>query len=265
MPIKDHTQRFSSRVEDYVRHRPGYPPQIIQLLKTECGLTSDSVIADVASGTGILTRMFLDHGNRVFAVEPNAEMRQAGERLLGRYPNFVSVNGTAEATTLEDHCVDFVTAAQAAHWFDRDRARREFVRILKPGGWCVLIWNERRTDSTPFLREYEKLLLTYGTDYKEVRHERTTANIDIFFTPSPFKSRVFEMRQEFDYAGFHGRLLSSSYIPQVGHANYAPMLKELGRIFDVYQVHGRVGLEYDTRVYYGQLTKKLTTEDTEDH
>jgi len=265
MPIKDPTRRFSSRVEDYVCYRPGYPPQIIELLKSECELTSDSVIADVASGTGILTRMFLDHGNRVFAVEPNAEMRQAGERLLGRYPNFVSVNGTAEATTLEDHCVDFVTAAQAAHWFDRDRARREFVRILKPGGWCVLIWNERRTDSTPFLREYEKLLLTYGTDYKEVRHERTTANIDIFFTPSPFKSRVLEIRQEFDYAGLQGRLLSSSYTPQEGRARYAPMVQELRRIFDVYQVHGRVGLEYDTRVYYGQLTKKLTTEDTKDH
>ncbi len=265
MPVKDSTQRFSSRVEDYVRHRPGYPPQIIELLKTECGLTSSSVIADIASGTGILTRMFLDHGNRVFAVEPNAEMRQAGERLLAANPNFTSIDGTAEATTLEDRCVDFVTAAQAAHWFDRDRARREFVRILKPGGWCVLIWNERRTDSTPFLREYEKLLLTYGTDYKEVRHERTTANIDIFFTPSRFKSRVFEMRQEFDYAGLQGRLLSSSYTPQEGHAKYAPMVQELRRIFDVYQVHGRVGLEYDTRVYYGQLTKKITTEDTGDH
>jgi len=265
MPIKDHTQRFSSRVEDYVRYRPGYPPQIIELMKTECGLKSDSVIADVASGTGLLTRMFLDHGNRVFAVEPNAEMRQAGERLLAAHPNFISVDGTAEATTLEDHCVDFVTAAQAAHWFDRDRARREFVRILKPGGWCVLIWNERRTDSTPFLREYEKLLLTYGTDYKEVRHERTTANIDIFFTPSPFKSRVLEIRQEFDYAGLQGRLLSSSYTPQEGRARYAPMVQELRRIFDVYQVHGRVVLEYDTRVYYGQLTKNLTTEDTEDH
>src|SRR5713101_7875000 len=259
------TARFSDRVEDYVRYRPGYPPEVRELLRVECGLRPAHAVADIASGTGAFTRLLLENGNRVFAVEPNAGMRDAGSRLLHSFTQLASVAGTAEDTTLPSCSVDFVTAAQAAHWFDRRRARAEFVRILKPGGWCVLIWNERRTEATPFLREYERLLLTYGTDYKEVRHERTTANIDIFFTPSRFKSRVFEMRQEFDYAGLQGRLLSSSYTPQEGHAKYAPMVQELRRIFDVYQVHGRVGLEYDTRVYYGQLTKKITTEDTEGH
>jgi SAM-dependent methyltransferase len=253
MPVKDATQRFSSRVDNYVRYRPGYPPEVVELLKNECGLTPDSVIADIASGTGIFTRMLAENGNRVFGVEPNDEMRRAGERLLERYSGVTSVAGTAEATTLADHSVDIVTAAQAAHWFDREKARREFVRILKPGGWLVLLWNERRTDSTPFLREYEHLLLAYGTDYREVRHERTTAEIADFFSPSPFRSSRLEMRQEVDYLGLEGRLLSSSYTPTSDQANYDAMLRELRRIFDAHQDNGSVSLDYNTLVYCGRL------------
>jgi len=252
MPVKDATQRFSSRVENYVRFRPGYPPEVFELLQRECGLAPDSVIADIASGTGIFTRMLAENGNRVFGVEPNDKMRRAGERLLESYSGFTSIAGTAEATTLPDHIVDIVAAAQAAHWFDREKARREFVRILKPGGWLVLLWNERRTDSTPFLREYEHLLLSYGTDYQEVRHERTTAEIADFFSPSPFRSRNLEMRQEVDYTGLEGRLLSSSYTPTSDHANYDTMLRELRRIFDAHQIDDRVSLEYNTLVYYGR-------------
>ncbi len=253
MAVTNPTQRFSSRVENYVRYRPGYPPEVLELLKSECGLTPDSVIADIASGTGIFTRMLAENGNRVFGVEPNDEMRRAGERLLESYSGFTSIAGTAEATTLPDHIVDIVTAAQAAHWFDREKARREFVRILKPGGWLVLLWNERRTDSTPFLREYEHLLLAYGTDYGEVRHERTTAEIADFFSPSSFRSSVLEMRQEVDYASLEGRLLSSSYTPTSDHANYDAMLRELRRIFDAHQIDDRVSLDYNTLVYYGRL------------
>src|SRR5580704_14420666 len=253
MPVKNATQRFSSRVDNYVRYRPGYPGEVLDLLKKKCSLTTDSVIADIASGTGIFTRVLLDNGNRVFGVEPNAEMRRAGEEFLRSDPGFTSVAGTAEATTLPDHAVNLVTAAQAAHWFDREKARREFIRILKPGGWLVLLWNERRTDSTPFLREYEHLLLAYGTDYREVRHERTTAEIADFFSPSPFRSSTLEMRQEVDYAGLEGRLLSSSYTPMPDHKNYEPMLRELRRIFDAHQDNGSVSLDYNTLVYYGRL------------
>jgi SAM-dependent methyltransferase len=254
MPVQNATQRFSSRVDNYVRYRPGYPREVLNLLRKECALTSDSIIADVASGTGFFTRVLLENGNRVFGVEPNAEMRRAGEVFLQSYPRFTSVAGTAEETTLPEHSVEIVTAAQAAHWFDREKARGEFTRILKPGGWCVLLWNERRTDSTPFLREYEQLLLTYGTDYEEVRHERTTAEIAGFFSPSPFASRALEMRQEVDYAGLKGRLLSSSYTPTPEHSNYEPMLGELRRIFDEHQTNGRVSLDYNTLVYHGQLS-----------
>jgi SAM-dependent methyltransferase len=253
MPVKDPTQRFSSRVENYVRFRPGYPPEVLERLKSECGLTPDSVIADIASGTGIFTRMLAENGNRVFGVEPNDEMRRAGEQLLESYSAFTSIAGTAETTTLPDHSVDMVTAAQAAHWFDREKARREFIRILKPGGWLVLLWNERRADSTPFLREYEHLLLAYGTDYREVRHERTTAEIADFFSPSPFRSSTLEMRQQVDYLGLEGRLLSSSYTPTSDQANYDAMLRELRRIFDAHQDNGSVSLDYNTLVYYGRL------------
>jgi SAM-dependent methyltransferase len=256
MPASNATSRFSDRVANYVLYRPGYPPEVIEELKAECGLVAAHVVADIASGTGIWTRMLLENGNPVFGVEPNAEMREAGERLLAAFPKFTSVAGTAEATTLADQSVDFVTAAQAAHWFDRERARREFVRILKPGGWLVLLWNERLTDSTPFLRDYEQLLLTYGTDYQDIRHEHTTSEINEFFDPAPFQERAFEMRQEFDYAGIEGRLLSSSYAPGQDHPQYAPMLRELRRIFDAHAVEGRAAFEYKTRLYFGRLQQE---------
>jgi ubiquinone/menaquinone biosynthesis C-methylase UbiE len=253
MPAQDATARFSSRVEKYVRYRPSYPKGVVELLRKQCGLTSDSIVADVASGTGIFTRLLLENGNRVFGVEPNLEMRRAGEEYLTAYARFTSVEGTAEATTLPDRTVDIVTAAQAAHWFDRATARREFVRILKPGGWAVLLWNERETDSTLFLRDYEKLLLTYGTDYQEVRHERTTDQIDGFFAPSPFRSAMLEMHQDCDYDALEGRLLSSSYVPSAGQSGYDAMLRDLRKLFDTHGVNGQVVLAYTTRVYYGQI------------
>jgi SAM-dependent methyltransferase len=254
MRVADPTSRFSARVENYIRYRPGYPPDVLDTLRRDCGLTSSAVVADIACGTGILTRVLLENGNRVFGVEPNREMREAAERLLAGYPQFTSVAGTAEASTLPDHNVAFATAAQAAHWFDLPKARQEFARILKPTGWAVLIWNERVTDSTPFLRAYEDLLLAYGTDYEQVRHEHTTDNIDRFFAPSPFETRVFDMRQEFGYAELEGRLLSSSYSPMPGHPKYEPMLQELQRIFEAYGKNERVSMDYLTRMYHGHLS-----------
>ncbi|HKN70307.1 MAG TPA: class I SAM-dependent methyltransferase [Terriglobales bacterium] len=250
---KPPTARFSDRVEDYVRYRPGYPPEVLDLLRAECGLRPSHVVADIASGTGMFTRLLLENGNSVFAVEPNAEMREMGIRLLEPYNRLVSIAGTAEETTLGSASVDFVTAAQAAHWFDLPRARAEFARILRPEGWCVLIWNERRAETTPFLRDYEQLLLTYGTDYKEVRHERTTAIIHEFFAPALADERVFDLRQQFDYQGLAGRLLSSSYAPLEGHPSHAPMMRELQRIFRAHATDNVVEFEYNTRVYYGRL------------
>jgi ubiquinone/menaquinone biosynthesis C-methylase UbiE len=254
MIARDPTQRFSDRVENYIRARPGYPHELLATFKTECGLTPESPIADVASGTGIFTRMLLENGNPVFAVEPNSEMRLAAERLLAGYPKLTSVEGSAEDTTLPDHSVAFVTAAQAAHWFDLDRAHREFARILQPRGWVSLIWNERLTAGNAFLHGYEQLLLTYATDYKEVRHEQTTAVIGSFFSPIPYRERTFANAQQLDYTMLEQRLLSSSYVPLQGHPKHAAMILELRRLFDASQTDGRVRLDYQTRVFYGQFS-----------
>jgi ubiquinone/menaquinone biosynthesis C-methylase UbiE len=250
----DPTQRFSSRVENYLKYRPRYPPAVIETLKAECQLTSAARVADIGSGTGMLAELFLQNGNHVFAVEPNREMREAGERLLQHNLNFHSIDGRAEATTLAEHSVDFVTAGQAFHWFDRTPTRAEFQRILKPEGWVMLVWNERDTTSTPFLRAYEQLLQDYATDYAQVNHKNVDEKIlESFYGASGFKSKDFSNRQEFDYDGIQGRLLSSSYTPEAGHPQYAALLAELHKIFQAHHVNDRVAFEYVTTMYYGHL------------
>lgn len=245
--------RFSSRVENYIRFRPGYPPQILDLLRKECGFGADSVVADVGSGTGKLSELFLENGSRVIGVEPNETMRAAAERLLSSYDRFVSVNGAAEDTTLAASSVDFVTAGQAFHWFDRKKARSEFARILKPKGWAVLIWNQRRLDSTPFLRDCEALLLRYGTDYQKVRHENVTGEVGPFFDPESYTFAHFDNVQQFDLEGLKGRVFSASYTPEPGNPNFEPMLHSLAEIFSKHAHNGVVEFEYDTTVYYGHL------------
>jgi len=254
----DPALRFASRVENYVKYRPGYPAGVVATFTKECGLTPKSVVADIGSGTGILSEVFLKIGNRVFGVEPNREMREAGARLLGKYAGFMSVDGAAEATGLADCSVDFVVAGQAFHWFDRELARKEFARILKPNGWVGLIWNERLTDSSPFLRAYEDLLQQYGIDYAAVDHRNVDADaITAFFAPQPFTLREFENRQIFGYDGLKGRVLSSSYTPEAGHPNHLPMLDALRALFDKHQIDGKVSFDYVTLLYHGRLVRQL--------
>jgi Methylase involved in ubiquinone/menaquinone biosynthesis len=179
-------------------------------------------------------------------------MRNAGQQLLGGFPQYRSIEGTAEETQLADGCADFVTAAQAFHWFDWPRARAEFQRILRPSGWVVLIWNERRTDCSPFLRDYETLLLEYGTDYKEVRHENSYANIAKFFA-GKYEQVLFDNHQIVDFDGLKGRLLSSSYVPAADQPRRQPMLHDLQSLFGQHQREGKVDLEYEVRMYFGQL------------
>ncbi|HZS04687.1 MAG TPA: class I SAM-dependent methyltransferase [Blastocatellia bacterium] len=252
--MTDSTHRFSSRVDNYIKYRPTYPPAIIETLREECGLKPASVIADIGSGTGILTELFLRNGNPVFGVEPNPEMREAGERLLSGYSNFVSVTGTAEATTLPDHSVDLVTAGQAFHWFDRAKARVEFARILKPDGWVALVWNERLVSVTPFLADYEEWLMRYATDYAQVDHRQIDESmLAEFFGSRSFRLKTFPNRQVFDLDGVKGRALSSSYVPEAGHPHFDEMLSALEQIFQKHATEGRVSFEYETRMYFGQL------------
>jgi len=254
--VLDPTKRFSNRVEDYIKYRPSYPPDVIGLLEVECGLTPASVIADVGSGTGILSELFLKHGNRVFGVEPNREMRAAGDKLLAKYSNFSSIDGAAEATTRVNTSVDFITAGQAFHWFDRQRSRAEFERILKPGGWVVLIWNGFRVETSPLNNAYQQLVLEYGTDYQEVRREIIGCDVESFYTPGVCQVARFEFQQPFDFEGLKGRLLSSSYAPEPDHPHYQPMLRKLREIFDANQKDGKIIFHYETELYYGQLSAR---------
>lgn len=248
------TKRFSNRVENYRKYRPTYPPEIITLLNSECGLNSQSVIGDLGSGTGLFTELFLKNGNRVFGVEPNAEMRRAGEQALKDYPTFTSVNGTAENTTLVSQSIDFVVAGQAFHWFDRAKARVEFERVLKPGGWVVLAWNGYRIESSKMMADYQALVSRYGTDYSEVQREVVGVDVETFFAPGACKCARFFFRQRFDYEGLEGRLLSSSYAPEPDHPNFEAMLRDLCVLFEAHQDDGKVNFDYESEVYYGRLT-----------
>ena len=180
-------------------------------------------------------------------------MRVAGEKLLNARQNFVSVNGTSEATTLDSGSVDFVTAGQAFHWFDPAATRLEFARILRPGGWVALIWNDRKLEATPFLKDYETLLLEFGTDYQEVRNDKDLTGITRFFAPTSYLYKSFPNRQLFDLEGLRGRVLSSSYTPQPDSPKFEPMLEEIEQIFFRNQRDGLVSFDYDTNVFYGQL------------
>jgi len=250
--MKDPTQRFSDRVDDYIRYRPDYPPALIALLEQQCGLRRDAVVADIGSGTGKLAEHFLRHGNPVYGVEPNRAMRQAAESLLRRYPHFTSLDGRAEAIPLADASVDFVVAGQAYHWFEPDSTRAEFARILKPGGWVVLVWNER-DENTSFAAEYDQMLSSLLPDYAAVTHKRLDDNqLQDLLALKSFHKAEFSFKQTFDFAGMKGRTLSSSYSPQPGQPGHDELIAALAELFERHQQNGVVDLFYRTNVYFGQ-------------
>ena len=247
--MSNSVERFSDRVSNYVKYRPDYPREIIEYLVQHCSLTPDSIVADVGCGTGISSRMFLEYGNQVFGVEPNAAMREAAIEQLAQFPGFTAMDGTAEETTLGDESVDLVLAAQAFHWFDPSRTRSEFTRILRPGGYIVLIWNERSLDADLFHVEYEDLLLKYGKDYAKVRHD-DLERLDLQgFFPKPFREASFENFQIFDFEGVKGRMLSASYMPNENDERFPAMLSELKSLFAKHAETGKIKVFYNTRVY----------------
>lgn len=252
--MRDPTERFSDRVVDYARYRPSYPPGLLDLMRGELGLRPGHTVADVGSGTGILSTLLLENGNTVFGVEPNRAMREAAERALGTRAHFFSIEGTAEQTGLADASVDFVTVGQAFHWFAPTKTHAELCRILRPPGWIVLVWNVRRLGTTPFLKSYEAFLIEWGTDYRTVRrsYEVDSALAELFGAEG-WKVQSFPNEQTLDAVGFRGRVLSSSYMPGSDHPDRSAMLDALGVLFEAYQEGGRVRLEYDTTVYFGRL------------
>ncbi len=251
--MTDTINRFSNRVANYVQYRPDYPRGIIAHLSANFGLTGDSVIADVGSGTGISAKMFLENGNCVFGVEPNAAMRGAAEEFLAGFQNFTPIDGTSDETTLETGSVDMVVAAQAFHWFDPEKTRTEFHRILKPAGHIVLIWNERHVDTTPFLVEYEAFLVKYAYDYGSVRHENIQDKELGRFFQTDYCSAVFPNEQTFDFAGIRGRMLSASYMPNESDATFPMMENDLRRLFEKHAENDRIRVFYDTRVYCSRI------------
>ena len=251
--MKGATERFSDRVDDYIKYRPGYPPALVGLLEERCDLAAGARVADVGSGTGLLSKIFLEHGLEVVGVEPNEAMRRAGDRLLARWPAFASVCGQAEATGLKQRSVDLVVCGQAFHWFDPAAARREFARVLKPGGQVALIWNERSSAATEFLVAYEQLLQTHCREYSRVNHRNVDEDVlNAFFAGANWSLEVFDNGQEFDFDGLRGRLLSSSYAPNSGAASEA-MLAALKEVFAAHNRDGKVRFVYQTKVYWGQL------------
>jgi SAM-dependent methyltransferase len=247
-------ERFSDRVADYVRYRPDYPPALLAWVHGELGVARTAQVADIGAGTGISTRMFLQAGHPVLAVEPNAAMREAATALLGDQPGFTAIDGSAEATTLPAASVDLISAAQAFHWFDMDAVRREWARVLRRGGLALVYWNSRLLDGTPFLHEYEQLLLDYGTDYSAVAERyHDDATMQRWFGAGLRGTAQFPNVQQLDYDGLRGRLLSSSYAPLAGHPRHAPMLDALRALFERHQVDGRVDVHYRTRAFAGTL------------
>jgi len=247
----DSRTRFGSRVRDYVASRPGYPPGLIPLLAREAGLAPGWEVADLGSGTGLSALPFLEAGCRVLGVDPDSAMRKAAEAFLDGWDGFTSVMGSAEATGLPDESVELVVAAQAVHWFDAVGAGREAGRILRPGGRRVVVFNTRLTDASPFLSDYESLLLEHGTDYREVRHDRLDPERLDAFLGGAFRSFALENRQLFTLEGLRTRIHSSSYVPAPGERGYPALMEEVKRLFHRHAVDGRVEFLYSTEVHLG--------------
>jgi len=242
---------FGPRVAYYVQARPDYPTAVLTCLRDEHGLTPTAVIADVGSGTGKLARMFLQHGNVVFGVEPNAAMRAASDEYLRDFPRFTAVAGTAEATNLPAASVDFVVAGQAAHWFDLEGARSEFYRILRPGGLVALVWNDRRDDD-PLVQGFDALVQTYRQPSAELRRANAAPADIAALAGAQTAHYTFPHAQELDFTGLTARILSISFMPLPGEPQHEALLAGLRELFVAHQVNGRVHLPYDTELYVGR-------------
>lgn len=254
----DVTQRFSSRVDDYVKYRPSYPAALVDDLFSAGILRPGATIADIGSGTGLLAKVFLDRALSVLAVEPNSEMRAAGVASLSRYPQFTSRPGRAEETGLPTASVDLISAGQAFHWFDPPAAKIEFRRILRdsaaPKGYVALIWNERKVETSPFLQGYEAMMKRVSAEYEKVDHRRVTDDtMRAFFATDTMTLHTYSNAQAFDLPGLRGRVLSSSYAPQEGRPGHEEMIQTLDDLFTRHQNNGAVLFEYETKVYTGKV------------
>ncbi len=245
------TERFSARVDAYIKYRPSYPTQIIDYLKSETGLSPEHIVTDIGSGTGFLSKLFLENGNTVFGIEPNNPMREAAEKFLAGYRNFISISGRAENTFLKNNSVDFITAGQAFHWFEPEATKKEFQRIVRKEGILVLIWNRRKMEEDPLQRGYEEILRSKIPEYSKVDHK----NIDVekikeFVAPAVLHIESFDHFQLFDFENMLGRLLSASYCPEETSGPFKSIREQLFALFNENASDGKVKFVYKAMVYW---------------
>ena len=250
----ENTEKFTGKADVYAKYRPGYPAELFEHLYQKYSLNASSVVADIGSGTGIFTRELLKSGMKVKAVEPNADMRLMAEKQLNSCPNFESVNGSAEHTTLSDGSIDLVTAAQAFHWFDPCLFRKECTRILKKGRFVVLVWNHR-VDSAPLMEENAEVCRKFCADFHGFSGSRTRdpAPFRAFFRSGRYEELAFPHDLPLDLDAFVGRNLSASYAPQRGSERYSLFIEALAELFGKYERGGRVLMPNITRSYAGQV------------
>lgn len=244
---------FTGKADDYSRYRPGYPLKLIGVLENEINFDSTKDVADIASGTGMLTKLFLQNENLVFGVEPNDDMRQTAEKGLSKFYNFISVKGTAEKTNLADGSVDIITVAQAYHWFESEKTKAEFKRIIRKNGYAVLIWNILRKNYNGFHKAYVKFLEKLSPE-NYLRHIEGSSeeNIKSFFDGFKFSSKSIDNQQILDWKGLRGNLFSISFFPKE-EGRQKKAIDDLKKIFDDYNINEKVILEYSTKIYYGKI------------
>lgn len=248
------TERFDNRADAYLRGRPSYPDQIVHQLQQAGALARDTVVVDLGVGTGLSAEPFLRSGYQVIGVEPNEKMRSAGDQYLREYERYRSVAGQAEATTLPAASAGLVIAGQAFHWFDVARVAAEVRRVLKPGGWAALIWNDRQSIGSEFLAGYEKLLLEHGIDYAKVTHRHVDETaIARFFAPAHAMLATFDNPRQLGRGDLLALARSASYLPAPGDHRHASMIAALNALFDVHQRDGNVTMMYRTRMHYARI------------
>jgi SAM-dependent methyltransferase len=248
------TTRFSGRVEAYRRYRSRYSREIIPLLEERCDLKRESVIADIGAGTGMLAELFLENGNSVFAVEPNAEMRAACQELAPIYPRLTCIDGAAGESGLPDHSVDFVTAGRALHWFDQINARREFLRILRTDGWVVLASLGPRRRPEAVNREYQTILREHGLDYARLRDRYDAdSSASRLFASCEFQKIEFTERKEMTYEELEGHALSLSVTPQPSDPRFPAMQEALRGYFARHESGGKMQMPMNCTIHFGHL------------
>lgn len=248
----DNTDKFSGRAESYVKARPDYASEMIHYITDKFGITENTIIADVGSGTGKFSKEFLKLGCKVFCVEPNDDMRNTAEKLLSSYPNFISVNGTCDNTALEDKSIDIVTVAQAFHWFDADKFKLECKRILKTGGTVVLAYNHR-VDSSEFVIENAEICKKFCPNFKGFSNkfnDTAISKINTFFN-GKYEIQKFPNNLTYSKEKFIERMLSASYSLTEKDNNFDEYIKALEQLFDKYSVDNIVTMPNESFSYIG--------------